>query len=162
MPLPAASKAAPPSKLHRNGNSYTDCYCALNRGKHLSYQRGKRNTNPNTSLIKIEGVDDPKSATFYLGKRIAYVYRGKKEIRGTKIRVIWGKVTRTHGMLGPIPRDDNEDLGGGWWMLAKIEATWLTKGTTGNSGVVRAQFKHNLPTKSFGAMVRIMLYPSSI
>ncbi|KAK6396170.1 60S ribosomal protein L33B [Oleoguttula sp. CCFEE 5521] len=67
-------------------------------GKHLSYQRGKRNTNPNTSLIKIEGVDDPKAATFYNGKRIAYVYRGKKEIRGTKIRVIWGKVTRPHGM----------------------------------------------------------------
>jgi len=33
---------------------------------------------------------------------------------------------------------------------------------TGNSGLVRAQFKHNLPPKSFGAMVRIMLYPSSV
>ncbi|KAK4548527.1 60S ribosomal protein L33B [Oleoguttula mirabilis] len=98
------------------------------KGKHLSYQRGKRNTNPGTSLIKIEGVDDPKAASFYLGKRIAYVYRGKREIRGTKIRVVWGKVTRSHG----------------------------------NSGVVRAQFRHNLPPKSFGAMVRIMLYPSSI
>lgn len=71
---------------------------SLRRGKHLSYQRGKRNTNPDTSLIKIEGVEDPKAASFYLGKRIAYVYRGKKEIRGSKIRVIWGKVTRTHGM----------------------------------------------------------------
>ena len=65
------------------------------------HQTGKRNTNPNTSLIKIEGVDDPKAASFYLGKRIAYVYRGKREIRGTKIRVIWGKVTRTHGMHFP-------------------------------------------------------------
>jgi len=98
------------------------------KGKHISFQRAKHTIRPNTSLIKIEGVDDTKAATFYNGKRIAYVYRGKTEVRGTKIRVIWGKVTRPHG----------------------------------NSGVVRAQFKKNLPPKSLGAMVRIMLYPSSI
>ena len=98
------------------------------KGKHLSYQRGKRNTNPNTSLVKIEGVEDPKAAQFYLGKRVAYVYRASKERQGSKIRVIWGKVTRPHG----------------------------------NSGVVRAKFIHNLPPQSFGASVRIMLYPSSI
>jgi large subunit ribosomal protein L35Ae len=34
----------------------------VNRGRHLSYQRGKRNTNPGTSLIKIEGVDDTNAA----------------------------------------------------------------------------------------------------
>ncbi len=78
----------------------------LNRGKHVSFQRSKHALRPNTSLIKIEGVDDPKAATFYNGKRIAYVYRGKKEIRGTKIRVIWGKVTRPHGtfLRPPHPR----------------------------------------------------------
>lgn len=69
------------------------------RGKHISFQRAKHTIRPNTSLIKIEGVDDTKAATFYNGKRIAYVYRGKTEIRGTKIRVIWGKVTRPHGMF---------------------------------------------------------------
>ncbi|PGH14890.1 60S ribosomal protein L33-A [Helicocarpus griseus UAMH5409] len=97
-------------------------------GRHLSYQRGKRITNPNTSLIKLEGVEDSKAASFYLGKKVAFVYRAKREVQGSKIRVIWGKVTRTHG----------------------------------NSGAVRAQFRHNLPPKSFGATVRVMLYPSSI
>ncbi|KAJ9294945.1 hypothetical protein DTO271G3_6507 [Paecilomyces variotii] len=98
------------------------------KGRHLSFQRGKRNLNPNTSLIKIEGVDDPKAAGFYLGKKVAFVYRAKREVQGSKIRVIWGKVTRPHG----------------------------------NSGVVRAQFRHNLPPKTFGATVRVMLYPSNI
>lgn len=79
-------------------------------------------------MVKIEGVDDSESATFYLGKKIAYVFRAHREIRGTKIRVIWGKITRPHG----------------------------------SSGVVRAQFRRNLPPKSFGASVRVMLYPSSI
>ena len=39
--------------------------------------------------------------SFYLGKKVAYVYRASREVRGSKIRVIWGKVTRPHGMLGP-------------------------------------------------------------
>lgn len=33
---------------------------------------------------------------------------------------------------------------------------------TGNSGVVRAKFATPLPSRSFGASVRIMLYPSTI
>ncbi|CAI7671258.1 unnamed protein product [Penicillium manginii] len=98
------------------------------KGRHLSYQRAKHTTNPNTSLVKIEGVDDPKAASFYLGKKVAFVYRAKREVRGSNIRVIWGKVTRPHG----------------------------------NSGVVRAKFRNNLPPKSFGATVRVMLYPSNI
>ncbi|KAF2158109.1 ribosomal protein L35Ae [Myriangium duriaei CBS 260.36] len=109
-------------------SSETQSHRLYVKGKHLSYQRGKRNSNPNTSLIKIEGVDDTNAAQFYLGKKVAFVYRASKEVRGTKIRVIWGKVTRPHG----------------------------------NSGVVRAQFRNNLPPRSFGATVRIMLYPSSI
>ena len=86
---------------------------------------------------------------FYLGKKVAYVYKGQKEIRGTKIRVIWGKVTRPHGTVGlylssSSPTSTDQDF------------------IAGNSGVVRAKFTNPLPSKSFGASVRIMLYPSSI
>ncbi|KAL1879695.1 hypothetical protein VTK73DRAFT_6870 [Phialemonium thermophilum] len=98
------------------------------KARHLGYQRSRRSTNPGTSLVKIEGVDNTEAANFYLGKRVAFVYRGHKEIRGTKIRVIWGKVTRPHG----------------------------------NSGVVRARFTNPLPAKSFGASLRVMLFPSSV
>lgn len=53
---------------------------------------GKRNADdhfPNT-----EGVENSTDAAFYNGKRVAFVYRASKEVRGSKIRVIWGKVTR--------------------------------------------------------------------
>ncbi|KAJ5768515.1 hypothetical protein N7533_001098 [Penicillium manginii] len=93
------------------------------KGRHLSYQRAKHTTNPNTSLVKIEGVDDPKAASFYLGKKVAFVYRAKREVRGSNIRVIWGKVT-------PV-------------LFAPSSAT-------------------TSPPKSFGATVRVMLYPSNI
>lgn len=37
-----------------------------------------------------------------IGKKIAFVYRASKEVRGSKIRVIWGKVTRPHGNSGVV------------------------------------------------------------
>ncbi|RHZ47060.1 60S ribosomal protein eL33 [Aspergillus thermomutatus] len=101
--------------------------------------KGIWEADTSSSLIKIDGVDSTEAANFYLGKKVAFVYRAKREVRGSNIRVIWGKVTRPHG--GTTTDDIN---------------------LTGNSGVVRAQFRHNLPPKSFGATVRIMLYPSNI
>lgn len=72
------------------------------KARHLTYQRGRRTTHPQTSVVQIEGVEDPNGAKFYLGKKVAYVYHGQKEKRGTKIRVIWGRVTRPHGNSGLV------------------------------------------------------------
>ncbi|TIC26337.1 hypothetical protein E3Q12_00325 [Wallemia mellicola] len=81
---------------------YTHSISLYARGRVLSHQRGKRITHPKTSLIQIEGSQKIEDAKFYLGKRIAYVYKGKKAVNGSKVRVIWGKCTRTHGNSGAV------------------------------------------------------------
>ncbi|CDO72089.1 hypothetical protein BN946_scf184962.g32 [Trametes cinnabarina] len=72
------------------------------KGRVLGHKRAKRNTRPNTSLLQIEGVVTKKDAQFYLGKRVAYIYRAKREIQGSKVRVIWGRITRPHGNSGAV------------------------------------------------------------
>jgi len=72
------------------------------KGVVLGYKRGLRNQEVHTSLIKIEGVNDKKAVEFYLGKRIAYIYKAKTVKNNSKFRVIWGKVCRAHGSNGVV------------------------------------------------------------
>jgi len=94
----------------------------------LGYRRSGRHQQPQFSLLRIQGVKERKDTDFYLGKKVAFIYRGSKSSKEGNVRVIWGKVCTPHG----------------------------------NNGVVRARFRNNLPPKSFGATVRVMLYPSRV
>ena len=98
------------------------------KGHVLGFKRGKSTQTNHTALISVDGVVCPKDTPFYLGKRIAYIYKASVEKQGSRYRAIWGKFTRAHG----------------------------------NSGVLRAKFRNNLPPKSLGGTVRVMLYPSNI
>ena len=85
-----------------------------------------------SSLIKIQGVEDKESADFYLGKRVYFIYKASTARKGKN-----GE-TKYRTVAGKVCR------------------------THGNNGVVRAQFKNNLPPKAMGASVRVMLYPSRV
>jgi len=72
------------------------------------YKRGRRNQHENTALLQVEGCAQKEDARWYIGKRCAFVYKAKNKtpVPGSDVksqmRVIWGKVTRTHGNAGSV------------------------------------------------------------
>lgn len=131
-----------------------------------------------TNIIKLQGVSTREETPFYLGKRVAYIYRVRARPRSP------APAAAARRIRGPLLRAAAPPalLGGGGGrgvphpalLHPPLQAPKNTKGSRlrciwgkivaahGNSGAVRAKFRHNLPASSMGAPVRVMLYPSHV
>ncbi|CAH0386048.1 unnamed protein product [Bemisia tabaci] len=69
------------------------------------YKRGQRQQHEKYALLRVEGCKKKKDLQFYVGKKCIFVYKAHKNRKmsvsrhktPSKIRAIWGKVTRPHG-----------------------------------------------------------------
>ena len=55
-----------------------------------------------TSLVNIEGLKSRSDVDWYLGKKIAYIFKAKTKKKNSNFRVIWGKVCAPHGSKGVV------------------------------------------------------------
>ena len=86
-------------RMTKQNTQPTRLYC---NGAILGYKRGLRNQYNHTSLIKIKGVDSKEDVEYYLGKRVAYITKASTVKNGSKFRVNWGRVCRSHGNNGVV------------------------------------------------------------
>merc|ERR1719506_2194796 len=95
-----AKKRANAKKFaRRHRRKPTRLYC---KGILTGFKRSRTNVYPNCTLVKIAGVRTRDDTKFYHGKKIAYVYKAKREVKNSKYRVLWGKVRRAHGNSGMV------------------------------------------------------------
>ena len=47
-------------------------------------------------------MSDKKDTSYYMGKRVVYVFKAKNVKNNTKLRTRWGKIIGSHGQTGQV------------------------------------------------------------
>jgi len=68
----------------------------------VGYKRSLSNQYSQQALISIDGVKSAEESSFYWGKRVAYIYRAQRLVKGSHYRVIWGRIASPHGNNGIV------------------------------------------------------------
>uniref|UniRef100_A0A914XP38 Large ribosomal subunit protein eL33 n=1 Tax=Plectus sambesii TaxID=2011161 RepID=A0A914XP38_9BILA len=78
------------------------------KGVFTGYKRALRNQREHTALVKLDGCFTKEDAQWYVGKKTVYMYKAHNKTKmpsrdkWTRVRAIWGKVTRVHGNTGMV------------------------------------------------------------
>ena len=80
------------------------------KGAFTGFKRSRRAQHEGQALVQIENVRDRASARWYLGKRVAFIYKAKVMKNNTRYRVKWGKVISQHGSAGKVRAQFKKNL----------------------------------------------------
>merc|ERR1711934_59505 len=72
------------------------------KGVFTSFRRSRTHQWENQALVAIQNCKSKADAKWYMGKRVAYVYKVKNVSNNTRSRCSWGKVMNTHGAAGMV------------------------------------------------------------
>jgi large subunit ribosomal protein L35Ae len=67
-----------------------------------SFRRSRTHQWENQALVEIQNCKSKADAKWYMGKRVAYVFKVKNIANNTRYRVQWGTIMNTHGAAGMV------------------------------------------------------------
>ena len=74
------------------------------------FRRSRTSQYSNQALLTVQNCNDKAGATWYQGKRVAYIFKAKNTVNNTRYRVMWGKVINTHGHAGVVRASFRKNL----------------------------------------------------
>lgn len=124
------------------------------KSNNLHY-RQKHTQHSSIALLKIEHVESKEEAQWYLGKKVAFFNHALTlpKVRPYSPHIEYNIFNLSLKGTRKFQRRAAALDTAIWGKIRKVH---------GNSGLVKAVFKKNLPPRAMGARVRVMLYPSFI